>query len=154
MLSLIGAIVNTSMIQGTVANLGILFARVSIGLMMLLAHGYGKLANYSVYAEKFGDPIGLGSTTSLVLAIFAEFFCSIAVIFGFMTRLAAIPLLTTMLVASLIVHASDPWQRQEFALLYAFMYVTLILVGSGKYSIDALISRKIEEQPTSSAAKI
>jgi putative oxidoreductase len=49
-----------------------------------------------------------------------------------------------MSVAALIVHASDPWQRQEFALLYAVIYVTLLLVGSGRYSLDHAIATRLE----------
>lgn len=152
--SFLRAVVDTSNIHGTAANIGVLLARLSIGMMMLFAHGWGKLSNYSEYATQFGDPIGLGPTTSLTLAVFAEFFCSIAVILGFLTRLSAIPLLTTMLVAALVVHAADPWQRQEFALLYATMYVALIFIGSGKYSIDHILSQRLSNAPTTSQAQI
>jgi putative oxidoreductase len=125
-----------------------------IGAMMLLSHGYGKLSNFGDFAAKFSDPIGIGATASLTLAVFAEFFCSLGVFFGFLTRLAAIPLLTTMLVASMIVHIHDPWARQEFALLYAIVYVSLIFLGPGKYSLDHLISERLANKPTKSQAEI
>jgi putative oxidoreductase len=47
-----------------------------------------------------------------------------------------------MLVAAFIIHADDPFRKQEFALLYAVPYLTLILTGGGKFSIDALIFKK------------
>ena len=76
--------------------IGLLILRVCLGCMMLFGHGWGKLLNFSEYAEKFPDPIGLGVTVSLILAIFAEFVCSILVVLGLATRLAVIPLIDTV----------------------------------------------------------
>jgi putative oxidoreductase len=122
-------------------DIGLLIMRLAFGLMMLYGHGLGKLLNYSQRASHFGDPIGLGSATSLALAIFAEFFCSIGITFGFLTRFAAIALLINMSVAAFIAHAGDPFARRETALLYAVAYVTLLLLGAGKFSIDGLLSK-------------
>lgn len=136
MRKLIDWITNTGMSDRRV-SIGLLWLRIGIGGFMLAFHGWGKLANFGERWGKFGDPIGLGPHVTLILAVLAEFFCSIAIIFGFMTRLAAIPPLIAMLVAAGIVHADDPWNKQEFALLYAIPYLALILAGSGKYSLDA-----------------
>lgn len=128
---------------GRSADIGLLIARVSAGSMMLFAHGWGKLSNYGERVSSWADPIGLGSEASLTLAVFAEFFCSLAVIFGLATRAASIPLLVTMLVAALIVHSSDPWAKQELPLLYATVFVLLILAGSGRISVDNWLARKL-----------
>lgn len=119
------------------ASLGLLWLRIGIGGFMLAFHGWGKLANFGSRWGKFGDPLGIGPHLSLILVVFAEFFCSIALIFGLFTRAAAIPPLIAMLVAGGIVHADDPWSKQEFAFLYAIPYLALILTGAGKYSLDA-----------------
>jgi putative oxidoreductase len=58
--------------------------------------------------------------------------------------LAAIPPLITMLTAAFIIHAADPWAKQEFALLYAVAYLTLIFTGAGRYSLDYLLMRRSE----------
>lgn len=118
--------------------------RFTVGVLML-THGVGKLS--ALLAEgpiQFPDPIGLGAATSLTLAVFAEFFCSILLIFGIGTRLAAIPLLTTMLVAAIIVHANDGIGKQELPLLYASIYLVIAIVGAGKISIDNWIYKKIK----------
>jgi putative oxidoreductase len=107
--------------------------------MMLFGHGWDKLAHFSEKAAMFPDPIGLGGATSLTLVTFAEFFCALAIILGLATRFAAIPLVVNMLVAALIFHGGDPWPKKELALLYATPFVTLLLAGGGKYSLDALI---------------
>ncbi len=119
-------------------DLGLLLLRLWGGGMMLMAHGWKKLANFSAMAEQFPDPIGVGSTVGLVLTIFAEVFCAFALLICVKTRWVSVPLLATMLVAGLIVHARDPWQKQEFALMYAAIYGVLILTGGGRFAVDQL----------------
>jgi len=106
---------------------------------MLFAHGWGKLKGFSAISGKFPDPLGIGSAPSLAMAVFAEVFCAIALILGLFTRAAAIPLLITMIVAAFIVHGANPFQKKEFALLYAIPFLVLILTGAGKFSIDSKI---------------
>ena len=88
-------------------QIGLLLLRLGAGSLML-SHGYGKLTNFAAMSVKFSDPLGIGSTASLSLAVFAEFFCSLGLIVGLATRLATIPLLTTMLMAIFVIHANDP----------------------------------------------
>jgi putative oxidoreductase len=123
----------------TPGSFGLLALRVGVGAMMLFGHGWGKLAGFSAKSSVFPDPLGIGSAGSLALATFAEFFCAIALIFGFATRLAAFPLVINMLVAGFVFHAGDPWAKRELAVLYAVPYLTLLLAGGGKYSLDAAI---------------
>ncbi|MFC0344613.1 DoxX family protein [Epilithonimonas hispanica] len=64
----------------------------------MLTHALPKfeklIANDNI---EFINFLGLGSAISLVLVVFAELLCSVFIIFGFITRLAAIPLMITML---------------------------------------------------------
>jgi putative oxidoreductase len=78
-----------------------------------------------------------------MLTVFAEVFCSIFLIFGFATRLSSIPLLITMLVAILIVHAPDEFGRKELPLLYAVVYFVILLLGAGKYSVDQWLYQRM-----------
>ncbi len=123
-------------------DIGLLVLRLGVGAFMLVAHGWGKLAGFGDLAGRFPDPIGLGSTFSLALAIFAEVLCALLVILGLGTRFAAVPLLATMLVAAFVVHADDPWSKKEFALLYAIPFLTLIFTGGGRFALDSLIRWK------------
>lgn len=123
-------------------NFVLLVLRLAVGILML-THGMGKLtALFGGGSIQFPDPIGVGATASLILAVFAEVFCSILLIFGIGTRLAAIPLLTTMLVAAFVVHANDGFGRQELPLLYSTIYFVIAIAGAGKISIDNWIYRK------------
>ena len=122
-------------------SIGLLVLRVGVAGMMIYAHGWGKLAGFAEKSAVFPDPLGIGSAASLALATFAEFFCAAAILLGFMTRLAALPLVINMLVAALVVHAADPFAKKEFALLYAVPFMTLLFAGGGKYSLDAVVWR-------------
>lgn len=123
-------------------NWGLLLLRVGVASLMLFGHGFDKLVNFTDKAANFPDPIGIGPAGSLALAVFAEFFCSVAIGFGFATRLATIPLIVTMLTAAFVIHGNDPWGDKELAMLYLVPYFSLLFTGAGKYSIDWLWLRK------------
>ncbi len=118
-------------------DLGLLFFRVVVGLMML-PHGWPKLINFAERMERFSDPLGIGRTLSLSGAVFAEFFCSLFLIAGVFTRAALVPLIFTFIVISFVVHGADPIGDKETQLLFLASYVVLFLTGPGKYSVDGL----------------
>lgn len=123
----------------TYIDLSLLVLRVGSSLLML-THGLPKLNKLMLGGEiSFPDPIGLGATFSLVLAVFSEVICSFLILIGLATRLASVPLLITMLVAALIVHSNDGVKGQELSLMYAFIFFVLMLAGSGRFSVDKLI---------------
>ena len=123
-------------------NLSLLLLRVAGGALML-THGIGKMESlFGTDPIQFPDPIGLGATTSLALAVFAEVFCALLLIIGFATRFSAFNLLITMLVAVFVIHIADPFAKQELPLLYASIYLVILITGAGKYSIDNIIFNK------------
>ncbi len=124
-------------------SLSLLFLRLIVGGFMF-THGIGKwMMLIGDGPIRFADPIGIGVTASLALTVFAEVFCSLFLIFGVAVRLAALPLLITMLVAAFIVHGQDGFGKQELPLLYASIYVFLAVMGSGKFSVDQYLYKKI-----------
>lgn len=66
---------------GNAFSLFLLALRILFGVL-LLSHGIQKWTNFSAMSESFPDPLGVGSTLSLGLAVFAEVFCSVGFIFG------------------------------------------------------------------------
>jgi len=119
----------------------LLILRLGIGALML-THGLPKLQRLLGGGEiTFADPLGIGAVPSLVAAILAEVVGSILIILGLGTRLASISLIFTMVVAVFMVHANDPFARKELGLIYLLVYVVLLIMGSGKFSLDRFISR-------------
>lgn len=120
----------------------LLIIRISI-VSLMLVHGIPKLINLvSGEPIMFPNVLGMGPELSLTLAVFAEVFCSILILIGFGTRLAVIPLIITMLVASLVIHSSDPFSVKELSLHYLLIYTILLITGSGRFSVDGLLSAK------------
>lgn len=116
--------------------------RIWVSILMLM-HGFPKLMLFFGAEEiLFADPIGMGIMASLALAVFAEVICSVLIILGLATRLAAIPLIVAMCVAIFVVHVPDGWGRQELPSLYLAGYVLLLLTGPGKFSLDQVFMKK------------
>lgn len=126
---------------GLVINVMLLILRIAVAVLML-THGVPKLIKLLNGDFGFPDPIGVGSAFSLVLAVFAEFFCSLLILIGYRSRLAAMPLIITMLVALLIVHGDEPILDHWNILLYIFTYGILLHLGGGKYSLTYYLYSK------------
>lgn len=128
--------------RGTLLHLGLLIARLTVGGLMF-QHGFSKIQKWGEMSEGFPDPIGVGSAASLALVIFAEAGCSVLVALGAFTRLAVIPLITTMLVAVFLIHDDDPWAKKELAVFFLGIYAALLLTGAGRFSVDAKLKGKL-----------
>ncbi len=119
----------------------LLVYRIAVSAFML-THGLPKLFRFFGTDEiRFADPLGIGVVPSLLLAVFAEVVCSVLIIIGFGTRLAVIPLIITMAVAVFIHHAADPFARMELGLMFLLAYVSLLITGPGKYSVDGMVGK-------------
>ena len=113
--------------------------RVGVGSLMLVQHGLDKLMHFAQKAPKFADPFNIGSTASLSMVVFAEFFCAAFVILGLFTRLACIPLVIAMSVALFSAHKGDFFGRGESAGLFLVVFLAILVMGPGKASIDRMI---------------
>ena len=128
--------------EGNAFSLFLLALRILFGVL-LLSHGIQKWTNFSAMSGSFPDPLGVGSTLSLGLAIFGEVFCSVGFIFGVFYRLAMIPMVFTMCVAFFAVHGGDPFAARELALVYLVVFVLMYAAGPGRYAVDTLIAQRI-----------
>jgi putative oxidoreductase len=119
---------------------GLLALRLFLGLTMLLHHGLDKINNFSTYATKFPDPIGLGVKPGLALVTFAETAGALLIALGLLTRFGALTLVIDMAVAFFMVHKS--LQGGELAFIYLAGYLALLLAGGGNFSIDKVLFGK------------
>lgn len=129
----------------TKVSLFLLAVRIIFGAL-LMNHGIQKLSHFQELSVAFPDPLGVGSTLSLGLAIFGELVCSIGFIIGFLYRLALIPMIFTMSVAFFVIHANDVFAVKELAFIYLIVFILMYIAGPGNFSIDHLIGRKLSHQ--------
>ena len=123
-------------------NTAMLLTRLAFGGIMMY-HGYVKLIGFSTIKNSFMNFLGIGSTMSLALVVFAEFFCALFIVLGLFTRFAAIALLICMSVAFFMAHNGVIFGEKggETALLFLVGYTVLLLVGPGKISVDSMIGK-------------
>ncbi len=126
-------------------NLGMLLLRLCVGILMM-HHGYGKLISFNQMKDHFPGFLGLSSSVSLALDVFAEFFCALFLVLGLFTRLATIPLIIAMGYAFFKIHNMQSFMEGhewngEPALLYLIIFIVLLLVGPGKASVDSMFGK-------------
>lgn len=119
-------------------DFSLLVLRIWLGATMLLNHGKGKLMGFGQMADKFSDPLGVGPTASLSLAIFAEVVCATLLALGLFTRFAALVLVILTGTAFFLVHnrAFSGPASGELAFVYMAGFVAIFLAGPGRFSID------------------
>jgi putative oxidoreductase len=129
-------------------NISSLILRVGFGLYMLLGHGIGKLQKLMAGGEiQFAEIFGLSAEINLGIAVFVEVFCAAMIIIGFRSRLFILPMIALMLVIVFVVNAGNNWfmmsgnPSRELAMMYLIPFLTIFVLGSGKYSLDQLIDK-------------
>ena len=129
-------------------SIGLTVLRLALGATFII-HGGQKLfiygfAGVSGSFAQMGIPMPglLGPFVSLV-----EFFGGIAIVFGLLTRLAALGLAGNMIVAILTVHLKAGFFNPggvEFPLALLASAIALVVAGAGAYSVDAVIAKRLE----------
>ena len=122
-------------------NTWLLLARIAVGAFML-THGIPKLQKLLGGDMQFADPLGIGSTPSFLLVVFAEVVCSILLMLGLATRFASVVLIINMCVAAFVAHAGQPFGKKELSLLFLVFFMGFCIIGGGRYAVDNLISGK------------
>lgn len=132
---------------------GLLAIRLVFGGALVL-HGLQKLPASTSWMNGFqpGVPAPLQ-----FLAFFSELFGGLALLFGFLTPIAALGVFFTMAVATFVANGANPWvgapgsPSKESALGYLAFALLMILAGPGRLSLDALWTRALVRHPVPSA---
>ncbi|NDK56237.1 DoxX family protein [Pontibacter fetidus] len=125
-------------------DLGLLILRFGIGLMFVL-HGWPKLTGGPEKWEQIGTTMQLlGIDFAPVfwgfMAGFAEVVGGALIMLGFFFRISCGLLVITMLVASMRhMTAGDGFAGYSHALEAAILFLSLMFIGPGKYSLDKVI---------------
>jgi putative oxidoreductase len=116
----------------------LLLLRVWMGFTLFAQHGVEKITHFSQMAAHFPDPLHIGPAPSLACALLSDAVCSLLVAVGLWTRLASLIVVINVSVAFSLVHRfsmSGP-HSGELAFLYLGAFLTTLLAGAGRYSVD------------------
>jgi putative oxidoreductase len=122
-----------------------LLARLTLG-QAFVESGWGKVHNLETVAEYFTE-LGIPAPAfQATFVSFVELICGSLVLLGFATRLAALPLIGTMVVALITAKASEISGLSDLIGTIEFCYAVLLawlaLAGAGAISIDHAIARR------------
>jgi putative oxidoreductase len=144
------------------ADLGLFILRLTGGLLAF-KHGWGKLVRLAGGEGRFVQSVdALGFPTPEVFAWAAAIaeVSGILIVLGLLTRIcAALAAFTTGVAAFLRHHAHDQllawlgwrdvapdrleeWGNPELALVHFFAFAAIVLLGPGRWSLDAAIRRR------------
>ncbi len=123
-------------------EIGLGLLRIAVGIIFL-AHGYQKLFFWGIAGvtgtfAQMGIPF---PAVSAYLAAFAEFFGGLALLLGLWTRLAAVPVAFTMLVAMLQVHLKGGFflpSGIEYTLVLLVSNIAFMVAGGGAFAVENL----------------
>lgn len=122
-------------------DMGLLILRVGIGIMFLY-HGIPKLSGGPEKWEKLGMAMNYVGIKFIpvfwgFMAAFSESFGGICIILGLFFRPACMLLTITMAVAAIMhIRKGDGLNVASHAIEGGIVFLSLILIGPGKYSID------------------
>ena len=112
--------------------------------------GIKHLVLYSQLQNSFPTMLGLSPTFCLITMIVIELVCSLLIIVGFLTRLATIPAVLSMIAAEIyilkdLVPHTAVWglsstQPGYLPIMFIGIFLFILLAGPGKISVDYFVS--------------
>jgi putative oxidoreductase len=118
-------------------DIGLLLLRVISGLSLFIKHGVEKLTNHAHMASHFPDPVHIGRHPSFLVAMFSDAICSLLVVLGLGTRVAAFIIFMNLGVALYFVHhLAFRTEHVEMMVAYMAGFVALVFTGAGRFSLD------------------
>jgi putative oxidoreductase len=131
-----------------------MLARLTVGVAFAES-GWGKVHNLETVAEYFTE-LGIPAPAfQATFVSYVELICGSLVLLGLGTRIAAVPLIGTMVVALITAKASEIAGFSDLIGTIEFCYAVLLawlaLAGPGAASLDHAIARRSAASGTASA---
>lgn len=119
-------------------DLGSLVARIVVGSYFIM-HGHELFDTKAMegFAGYLSNDLHFPYPTLMAyLRTGSEFFGGIMILLGLFTRIGSFLIMITMLVAAFTAGKGDIMGEAEMTIVYAIFCLTIILFGSGKFSLE------------------
>lgn len=125
-------------------NWTMFFFRIVVSLELIVVHGFKKIGVGVKEAEHIPNPLHLPEMINNVFAISANIFFPFLVLIGFCTRAATLPILSVTLTGYFVLHWNDAALIRDTPFMYSIVFLLILIIGPGKYSIDNYIYKKYQ----------
>ncbi|HUS03693.1 MAG TPA: DoxX family protein [Chitinophagaceae bacterium] len=124
-------------------NTGLALVRVTLGLF-LVYHGWEIFDTAKMNEYMSWDMFKNSSSMSVMVYMgkAAELVSGILFIVGFVTRLASLILICTMLYITFFVGNGKIWYEDQYPFLFVLLGFVFLFTGAGKLSMDHLLFNK------------
>ena len=123
-------------------NFSMLLFRTAASLEIIFVHGVKKLNIGAAEAEKIPNPLHLPEAFNDAFAVSANIVFPLLVLIGLCTRLATLPTLAVTLTGYFILHWNDAALVKDTPFIYSVIFLLILLLGPGKYSVDNYLYNK------------
>lgn len=131
-------------------SVALLLGRLAVGLLFL-STGWGKVHDIGKVTEFFASLHIPAPGFHAVLVGWTELLCGAALVLGLLTRLAAIPLVVSMVVAILTAKRAELHGLFDLVgfeeTTYLVMLSMIAVLGPGDISLDHLLTRRSHAKP-------
>lgn len=126
-------------------HITLLIFRILLCSELIYAHGLKKIGVGVDEAEIIPNPLDLPAALNNAFAISANTVLPILVMFGFLTRLSVLPILSVTLTGYFYVHFNDAPLVKDTPFMFSLCFLLVFILGPGKYSVDAQILEKLKQ---------
>ena len=138
-------------------SVALLVARLTVGILFV-STGWGKVHNLPKIVAYFGELHIPAPAFNAVLASFTELIGGTLLVVGLASRLAALPLMVTMVVAIVTAKLDEihglPDLFGEVEWTYLVLLMVIVVFGPGKASLDALVRSRLGARRAGAPASV
>lgn len=145
-------------------DLALLLLRAGTGANLFLKHGWEKIVYFRMMGHNFFDPLGIGHYTTFLMAFTTDVIFSVLIALGVATRWCCAFYFGLVFGAWWLRHHFLYWNpapgapnhlagsHGELVVVYLLLFIVMFVAGPGRYSVDAMLSRRQAAAPVLTAA--